>query len=90
MKSRAMVLAPARGGSGWRGRLAPQAPGSIICRVEKPHCIRCRAPQDEKTLTKCSVCFRMFCEDCAAVMSGRRFCSKFCAEYFFHGGEEDL
>jgi len=39
---------------------------------------------------KCSICFRMFCEDCAAVMSGRKFCSKFCAEYFFHGGEEDL
>jgi hypothetical protein len=41
-------------------------------------------------LQKCAICFGLFCRDCSVAVSGRVFCSQPCAEYFFHGDEEDV
>ncbi len=51
-------------------------------------CRICQASDDEKTLQKCPICFRYFCEDCAVNRGGRLFCSKQCADFYFYGEEE--
>jgi hypothetical protein len=48
-------------------------------------CHKCNASEDEKTLKKCPVCFKYFCQDCATNRGGRLFCSKYCADFFFFG-----
>jgi hypothetical protein len=53
-------------------------------------CGICGTSEDEKRLSKCPICFKPFCEDCGSMMSGRKFCSKYCAEYFFHAEEDEL
>ena len=40
-------------------------------------------------LERCVICFRWYCEEHAAVRSGRKFCSKRCGEYFFFDDSED-
>jgi hypothetical protein len=55
-----------------------------------PECFRCGAKPEAKTLRKCPICFRFYCDDCATSKSGRRFCSPFCAASFFHGDEDDF
>ncbi len=53
-------------------------------------CWVCGMSSDDKRLQKCAVCHKMYCNECGFIMSGRRFCSQYCAEYFFHGGDDDL
>ena len=52
-------------------------------------CCSCSEPRENATLSKCPVCFRRFCEEHAHAMSGRQFCSKRCAQYFFFGDPDD-
>jgi hypothetical protein len=52
--------------------------------------VRCGAAEIERQIVKCPICFKGFCEECGLPMSGRAFCSRFCAEYFFFGGEDDI
>jgi hypothetical protein len=52
-------------------------------------CELCGTSEEERRTQKCPICFKPFCEECGLAMSGRIFCSRFCAEYFFFGGEDD-
>jgi hypothetical protein len=40
-------------------------------------------------LSKCPICFKLVCEDCANRNFGRLFCSKRCADLFFFGDDDD-
>ena len=53
------------------------------------NCIECQKDEMETILTKCPICFKYFCNDHAFVTSGRRFCSRGCADYFFFGDPDD-
>lgn len=53
-------------------------------------CESCGANEEELHTQKCPICYKRFCDECAHSMSGRIFCSRFCAEYFFFGGEDDI
>ena len=55
----------------------------------EPRCLKCEEHDPEQVLRKCSVCHRFFCEEHAYVMSGRRFCSPGCADYFFFEEPDD-
>ncbi len=52
-------------------------------------CRHCGSPAEDRQLHKCPVCFAHFCEEHATVMSGRRFCSRGCADYFFFEDPEE-
>jgi hypothetical protein len=52
-------------------------------------CRECQRTEEEVRLTKCAVCHRGFCDEHAYTMSGRTFCSRGCAEYFFFSTDED-
>ena len=52
-------------------------------------CNVCDKSETEITLHKCPICFKRFCEDHGHQMSGRVFCSKGCAEYFFFSEPDD-
>ena len=54
-----------------------------------PECSTCKRNMDETTLIKCPVCHKHACLDHQVVRSGRLFCSKRCADYFFFGDEDD-
>ena len=49
----------------------------------------CGSSDEDRKTQKCPICYKRFCDDCAMSMSGRYFCGRFCAEYFFFGGEDD-
>ena len=53
-------------------------------------CKHCGITEDEtSTLTKCPMCYAMFCDECGYNFGGRPFCSKMCADYFYFGeGDE--
>jgi hypothetical protein len=53
-------------------------------------CEICGTSEDERRTQKCAICYKRFCESCGHSMSGRQFCSRFCAEYFFFGGDDDI
>jgi hypothetical protein len=40
-------------------------------------------------LRQCKICHKYYCDDHAVQRSGVSFCSKGCAEYFFHVGPDD-
>jgi hypothetical protein len=46
-------------------------------------CYRCEKTESQVDLLKCPICFKLYCDDCGHMHGGRKFCSKFCAEYFF-------
>ena len=52
-------------------------------------CRTCQKTDDETALQKCPVCHKAFCHDHAHSLSGRWFCSRGGAEYFFFS-EEDV
>lgn len=52
------------------------------------HCWRCSVTEEERRLKKCVICFKYYCDDCAADRNGRTFCSKQCADFFFFGDED--
>ena len=53
------------------------------------NCHACQKTVDETRLHKCPICFKYFCDEHSASMSGRMFCSKGCAEYFFFADEDE-
>jgi len=57
--------------------------------METMQCTECGKTLDEATLSKCPICFKYFCTEHAYVTSGRRFCSRGCADYFFFGDPDD-
>ena len=63
---------------------------SALVRRSSLGCESCGASEEDRRVQKCPICYKKFCEECAHPMSGRSFCSRFCAEYFFFGGEDDI
>jgi hypothetical protein len=57
--------------------------------MDEIQCYECGKTIDETTLTKCPTCFKYFCGEHSFVMSGRPFCSRGCADYFFFGDPDD-
>lgn len=51
-------------------------------------CYRCGIGDDERSLKKCVMCFRYYCQECETDRGGRSFCSKPCSELFFFGDED--
>ncbi len=51
-------------------------------------CSICGVSDEERSLKKCPICFKHFCDECATNRGGRLFCSKICSDYFFFGEEE--
>jgi hypothetical protein len=52
-------------------------------------CYDCNRTAEDTSLFKCPICFRYFCLDHAYVMSGQRFCTQLCAQYFFFSDEQE-
>jgi len=52
-------------------------------------CTTCQKNDLEVTLSKCPICFKPVCQDCAHREYGRLFCSRRCAYLFFFGDDED-
>jgi hypothetical protein len=56
-------------------------------RVENK-CWRCESTDEERTIRKCVICYKYYCNECQADRNGRTFCSKQCADFFFFGDED--
>ena len=52
-------------------------------------CHACELTIDDATLHKCPVCFKYACAEHQHVLSGRIFCTKSCADYFFFSDPDD-
>ena len=52
-------------------------------------CITCQKTDEQTELTKCPICFKHFCSEHAFHFSGRIFCGKHCADYYFFADSED-
>jgi hypothetical protein len=52
-------------------------------------CVNCQKSEEEVTLHKCPICFKLVCNDCAKREYGRVFCSKRCADQFFFGDDDE-
>jgi hypothetical protein len=52
-------------------------------------CVTCQKSEEEVTLHKCPICFKLVCNDCAKREYGRVFCSKRCADQFFFGDDDE-
>jgi hypothetical protein len=53
------------------------------------NCAGCQKDEEEETLYKCPICFKLACDNCANRAYGRVFCSKRCADQFFFGDDDD-
>jgi hypothetical protein len=56
---------------------------------EIDQCAKCGEEGMELDIQACPICFKGVCRHCAVLVSGRTFCSQSCAEYFFHGDDDD-
>ena len=52
-------------------------------------CPSCGKPCRSDALQTCLICRSLFCRQCSVYGYGRDFCSRSCAELFFHGDEDD-
>jgi endogenous inhibitor of DNA gyrase (YacG/DUF329 family) len=52
-------------------------------------CITCQKDEREVTLSKCPICFKLVCVECARHEYGRKFCSQRCAHLFFFGDDDE-
>ncbi len=52
-------------------------------------CQVCGVSGAEVRLAQCPVCHKRSCAEHDYRRSGKSFCSKACAEYYFYGDEED-
>ena len=52
-------------------------------------CITCQKTDEQAELTKCPICFKHVCSEHAFHYSGRIFCGKHCADYYFFADPED-
>lgn len=51
-------------------------------------CLTCHKTEAETALYKCPICFKHVCAEDAFNYSGRIFCGKHCADYFFFADED--
>ena len=51
-------------------------------------CLICKKTEDETHLHRCPICFKHVCGTDAFNYSGRIFCGKHCADYFFFADED--
>jgi hypothetical protein len=56
---------------------------------EADACTICHKTEGEVSLQKCPICFKHVCSEHAFHYSGRVFCGKHCADYFFFADPED-
>ena len=56
--------------------------------MDEKACTKCSKTGEKIVLIKCPICFKLVCENCAVVKSGRPFCGQYCAESFFFGDED--
>ena len=83
MRSRVNLAGP---GSSLNGRYNPGVyGGSVLATV----CATCQKSEKEADLLKCPICFKHVCSEHAFHYSGRVFCGKHCADYFFFADPED-
>jgi hypothetical protein len=52
-------------------------------------CVICQKDDQEVTLYKCPICFKLTCSECTKREYGRTFCSKRCADQFFFGDDDE-
>ena len=52
-------------------------------------CVNCQKDEQDVTLLKCPICFKMVCHDCGRREYGRVFCSQDCAHAFFFGDDDE-
>jgi len=52
-------------------------------------CVICQKDEQDVTLLKCPICFKMVCHDCGWREYGRVFCSNRCSHVFFFGDDDD-
>ena len=52
-------------------------------------CVTCKIEDVERRLSKCPICFKWVCEECAVRAFGRQFCAKKCADAFFFGDDDE-
>jgi hypothetical protein len=57
--------------------------------LKKEECVTCKKTAEETTLRKCPVCHKHYCDEHVFHYSGRAFCSKHCADYFFFADPDD-
>ena len=57
--------------------------------MTEARCAKCEDHDEAQLVRKCPVCHKLFCEDHAHHMSGRAFCSKGCAQFFFFTEPDD-
>lgn len=57
--------------------------------VNDPQCVTCQRTDQETDLQKCPVCFKYYCGEHTVNYSGRTFCSKHCADYFFFADDDE-
>ena len=51
-------------------------------------CYRC-GESGEFQMSSCLICQKGVCYRCSLSVSGRSFCSQACADYFFHGDDDE-
>ena len=52
-------------------------------------CVSCAGDDQDNTLHKCPICFKLACDNCGYRSFGRIFCSKKCADAFFFGDDDE-
>jgi hypothetical protein len=67
---------------------SPIPPGAILTRPAMI-CVNCQKNDEEVTLVKCPICFKMVCHECGRKEYGRVFCSQRCAHLFFFGDDDE-
>ena len=72
-----------------RSAVREEGRSMMVENVSRDVCLVCKKTDEEVSLDKCAICFKLYCDDHGFVMSGRRFCSRFCAEYFFFSGPDE-
>jgi hypothetical protein len=71
--------------------MKPKGPDPGRCYTSRPAmvCVICQKDEQDTTLLKCPICFKMVCHDCGRREYGRSFCSDRCAQVFFFGDDDE-
>ena len=67
----------------------PGFPPVLYCPHSAMICVICQKDDQEVTLYKCPICFKLVCTECTKREYGRTFCSKRCADLFFFGDDDE-
>ncbi len=57
-------------------------------REKGTYCEVCGATGFWMHMAKCPMCHKHFCDKCRHMFGGKEFCSRYCANEFFWGGED--